>query len=387
MSYRTTPTSLIKVGCTEYRRGAEAAFLATIEKYFLEPEKKYAHHVAVVQSSGTGKSRMLLEVTRKVFGVILNFGTDDMNGYPGPDKAVRDYLCKTDSAEVVEQRTIAFLTALFDRLSGQDGCKLSFESPTTLSEFIGYGDSTRVGERKQFFEDNAMEPLKTRTIPSTARFETQGQRSLDDAATDLDRVIRSAFQSGHAVQFIPAFDEACEMAIDGDKRTWNVFTCIRRVLRSLQKFFTVFMSTTESVHQFHPCQSKDRFTRIQDSPLDLWPPFTLLGFDQLVGPLAVGCNLDDATKVDFLVLDIPYSRHDTRTNRHSQGIIRFAAVKLQGGQDVSNVKIAPLAVRLPLTSNSMTPEGRDAEQLQVESHMRIRLNIVPASDAMYTLSP
>jgi len=35
----------------------------------------------------------------------------------------------------------------------------------------------------------------------------------------------------------------------------------------------------------------------------------------------------------------------------------------------------------------MTAEGRDAEQLQVESHMRICLNIVPEADAMYTVAP
>ncbi|KAF8587863.1 hypothetical protein K439DRAFT_741846 [Ramaria rubella] len=127
---------------------------------------------------------MLLEVTRQVFGVILNFGTDAMNGYPGPDKAVRDYLCETDSAQEVEQRTTAFLIVLFDHLSGQDGCNLSLESPTKLSEFIGYGDSTLVDQRKNFFEsivDNAMAMekvsetrLKTRISPPTAQSVTQG---------------------------------------------------------------------------------------------------------------------------------------------------------------------------------------------------------------------
>ncbi|KAF8587864.1 hypothetical protein K439DRAFT_1630317, partial [Ramaria rubella] len=122
----------------------------------------------------------------------------------------------------------------------------------------------------------------------------------------------------------------------------------------------------------------------QETHLELWPPFTLLGFDQLAEPL------DDATNVDFMLsLGRPLFKtiYTNGSSQVKEGIIRFAAAKLQSGQDPNAVQIAPLAVRLPLTFNSMTPEGRDAEQLQVESHMRICLKIEPASDAMYTIAP
>jgi hypothetical protein len=111
------------------------------------------------------------------------------------------------------------------------------------------------------------------------------------------------FTSEHSVKLVLGFDEASEMAINEAGVTWNAYTSIRRILRSLRAFpiFSVFMSTTGSVRQFHPRQGQDHSTRVQEGSLGLWPPFTLLGFDQLALRLDEGATLDDATQVGFML--------------------------------------------------------------------------------------
>lgn len=54
-------------------------FHTRITSFFLST-CKYANHVAVVQSAGTGKSRMVHEASREVFGIIFNFGSDESDG-------------------------------------------------------------------------------------------------------------------------------------------------------------------------------------------------------------------------------------------------------------------------------------------------------------------
>jgi hypothetical protein len=72
-----------------------------------------------------------------------------------------------------------------------------------------------------------------------------------------------------------------------------------------------------------------------------------------------------------------------------EAIIDFAKMKLLNGSDgeYMSSSIAPFAVRLPLEFNALTDKGREAEELQVESHMRICLNIIPEADVMYTVAP
>jgi hypothetical protein len=79
--------------------------------------------------------------------------------------------------------------------------------------------------------------------------------------------------------------------------------------------------------------------------------------------------------------------HGSQTVRDA--IIEFAKMKLLDGSDGEDLSrsIAPLAVRLPLAFNALTDKGREAEELQVESHMRICLNIDPEADIMYTVPP
>lgn len=84
---------------------------------------------------------------------------------------------------------------------------------------------------------------------------------------------------------------------------WNAFTIIRRVLRGLRHhpIFSVFMSTTGTVRQFHPSLTHDLSTRIERGILTLWPPFTLLDYDPLAIKLKATDTLEDVTKPLFML--------------------------------------------------------------------------------------
>jgi hypothetical protein len=113
-----------------------------------------------------------------------SINSNAITGYPRPDKTVRDYLTKAGTAEEVEQRTAAFLIALFDRLSGHDK---PFANPESLADFLGYGDPKRTDERQSFFDaviHRATEVIITYSPFSSARliegwFSSDGSNPLN----------------------------------------------------------------------------------------------------------------------------------------------------------------------------------------------------------------
>lgn len=72
-------------------------------------------------------------------------------------------------------------------------------------------------------------------------------------------------------------------------------------------------------------------------------------------------------------------------------IVDFAKKKLLNSTDDDDDdeprRIAPLAIRLPLKFNALTQKGREAEHRQIESHMRICLNIDSEAEVMYSVAP
>jgi len=58
-------------------------------------DKPYLNLVIILQSSGTGKSRMVHELSESVFTLPFNLRPDSENkdiAYPPPDTGIRDYL-------------------------------------------------------------------------------------------------------------------------------------------------------------------------------------------------------------------------------------------------------------------------------------------------------
>ncbi|KIM88098.1 hypothetical protein PILCRDRAFT_3154 [Piloderma croceum F 1598] len=122
--------SLVFVDSRIHRRCLRGV-VESYKKYYRSNEHVYANYLAIVQSSGMGKSRTVDEMgkhhflipmnlreaesTGRLIALTVHLRPDDALGYPPADHDVRNYLCAEQSdSSVVYQRACAFLAALFD---------------------------------------------------------------------------------------------------------------------------------------------------------------------------------------------------------------------------------------------------------------------------------
>ncbi|KAF8508554.1 hypothetical protein JB92DRAFT_2952479 [Gautieria morchelliformis] len=390
---------------TPYAGAAHTSFIKTIDALYSKPNSRvYYNHVALIQSSGCGKSRMLHEASHHIHTVIMNFGSRE--AFPNPDTQVREYLVNARTEEQCENRVASFLASLFRALS-----KLDFQSPSELAEYLGYGDAEKLSQREAFFDAVISEAseieqgIQTRTPPSPG--ETSPSYQSDGVERALAKATKTLIDKippqGHLnVKLLLGFDEASDLA--DPRKDWDVLEKTRRVFRHLLwwPIFGVSLSTTGSVKQFRPVSMRGKSSRMQDGRIYPRPPITLVDYDQLAMKLAEGKTLDDATTMEYMLsLGRPLfkTRYDAIWGfqyyneceyKHNEDIEHFAIRKLLDGDDDtfhSSISIAPLAIRLPLEFNALTEDGREAERRQVESRMRICLKIEPFADIMYTVAP
>ncbi|KAF8522872.1 hypothetical protein JB92DRAFT_3094194 [Gautieria morchelliformis] len=332
---------------TPYVAGAHTSFIKTIDAlYSKEDQFNYSNHVALIQSSGCGKSRMLHEASQLIPTVIMNFGASD-EGFPKSDGQVREYLVGAKTNQQCENRVASFFTSLFRELS-----KVNFKSPSELAGYLGYGDAEKLSIRTAFFDGVISEaceieqsihrqtpPPPSKESPSVPRLDRSGvERTLAMATTTL--VDKIPGQEGLNVKLLLGFDESSDLV--NRTKDWDAFEKLRRVFRYLRgrPIFGVFLSTTGSVKQFHPASRWDRSSRIQDGTLYLNPPVTLVDYDQLAMKLVKGNTLDDATTMDYMIsLGRPLfkTRYDAMKSLKGHNIeldiVKFATHKLLDGQD------------------------------------------------------
>ena len=115
----------------EYIGDASVELWNHIKNHYESNEQVYANYLAIVQSLGMGKSRIVDEMSKRHFVIPMNLreadstgrlialtvylSPDDVSGYPPADHDVRNYLCAEHSdSSVVYHRACAFLTALFN---------------------------------------------------------------------------------------------------------------------------------------------------------------------------------------------------------------------------------------------------------------------------------
>ena len=107
---------------------------------------------------------------------------------------------------------------------------------------------------------------------------------------------------------ILAYDEAHGMSVPKSDEPTDptVFTQHRRTIRGLRALpiFALFLSTTGKIHDLTPPPKFDASDRHRKSTLRLLPPFSRLGFDQVVRAHASDVNdfgINDVSKVAFMV--------------------------------------------------------------------------------------
>lgn len=233
---------------------------------------------------------------------------------------------------------------------------------------------------------------------------------------------------------ILAFDEAHQLtAVQGNaEKTWSRFGELKRNVRKLRTLpiLFLFISTVSKISDFTPAAKPDMSARIVNETPTLLPPFTGLGFDQLLKASPIkentiniqdaatdrimcrfGRPLSVATFNSLFFLPMRFSfgtRFDHGKGQVRNEIVDFAASKLICGESeniptgldddqqlgvkssdsissrLTNILffLACMAVRLALEFNSTTLKSRQRERLQVAKHMRICIKV---SDGFETI--
>ncbi|KAF8627900.1 hypothetical protein AX14_011296, partial [Amanita brunnescens Koide BX004] len=110
------PTYVEKAWGTEYRGEYPRLLLdnlCNMSKSWPQPVQPYAKQVAIIQSSGTGKSRMVHELSKLIFTIPFNLRLGDESrefAFPRPDNAIRDYL---NGENMTEKEYGRFFHAVF----------------------------------------------------------------------------------------------------------------------------------------------------------------------------------------------------------------------------------------------------------------------------------
>ena len=132
-----SPVDVQKAWRTEYRGGYPRLLLNNIRNMskHWQPVQPYAKQVAIIQSSGTGKSRLVHELSKLIFTIPFNLrladespGTSDVCilsfrfhlnlpiiefAFPKPDDAIRDYL---NGENMTEKEYSRFFHAVFQTI-------------------------------------------------------------------------------------------------------------------------------------------------------------------------------------------------------------------------------------------------------------------------------
>ncbi|KAM6502936.1 hypothetical protein JOM56_002913 [Amanita muscaria] len=266
--------------------------------------KLYANVIPVIQSSGTGKSRMLTETGKKLFTLPFCAREEGATGWPPADNDIRDYLMRSpDSQFSIETHIIfiAFLAAIFA------------EMEDVLKSF-GTQDIDTLRQKWHTYMEPALEPS---TIPTRDRFyanvlkrtkdnksDIRSQNSKlpqllpyseDDADVNLrrmffaqlaDRVDRLSleFLRAKVIALLTVIPKKVLLVYIDEAQTFcERYWALQRVLWTLKEhgmLWFSFMGTNAALSEFVPAAADLKSLRLAAETLVLLPPYTALGFDQ-----------------------------------------------------------------------------------------------------------
>ncbi|KDQ13786.1 hypothetical protein BOTBODRAFT_188265 [Botryobasidium botryosum FD-172 SS1] len=335
-------------------------------------EKLYANFVSLVQSSGTGKSRLLDEIAKTVFTIpfCLRAGVD---GYPPADTSPRQFftLRPHDAYSFLDDRYLLFLEILFAAVT--DILQASTIPDSDLPGWW-YQYLRAEGARKSLNIGRRIFPTRRLVMTRWSNLPRRGFMKL------LENL---------------GFEELYEAPLKGCASVSHTLNTVLNSLRALNIFF-VFSSThfhlirdnPALLERVHP-SARYRYVPIQYAQA----PYTGLPVDTWKhGPLVQeNCHkLDDIASVAFFVRfgrPLWWSRWKYGDDAVRAWMISFARAKLSADRENNThnllFTLAALSIGLSLDFDSRDAVGK--EMILVSEHMRVA-NVIPASRNSLTSS-
>ncbi|KAI0275426.1 hypothetical protein BC834DRAFT_49050 [Gloeopeniophorella convolvens] len=385
----------------------------------------YRPYCPIVQSSGTGKSRLVDEFTKTHFSIPITLRKPDSMGFPPGDVNAYEYLTHTEERRPPEAsyaRMYAFLGALLWKATGVVESLGGADREARIQNFREYmtegQNMERVGEKRRLFYDAVLEKanelLRRRTIYRYMSTDPGGTNMVSAQASALRTVLYSPAGVPDHSDFPDVFiavDEAHLLIDQFGYEPESNLSALRQALRMLDdgSSFAFFISTSAKICETWPhpppFSSSSRIIPskvVKPSIVDM--PYSVIGYDQLMIERKIGirfCTIKEVASMECIVhLGRPLwgSRYDNGDREVRDTLLRFAQVKLLCGSvgrdsDLDYAqRFAILSRRLPLDINTMRhaypplPNLHDALK-QVSTHMRICMDLSRGYDYLVTEAP
>ena len=392
----------------QYRGDAPARFLRFVSQLAdqytklclsLTESRPYFEGTPIVQSSGTGKARMVLELRHYAPLLYVNFRNADKkanDGLPLADKEVRNYFVEALEMKTCrcEIQVACFLSAWFDHMADMlANATSSQERRQILTQLNEPSKINNNEQRGEFFKKvvvNAKDKL-----PSAARTHYHSSHEiifktlLENSVLRLNRELESVSELYSDAHIPPrskplvfvAIDECTDINIEGSasgntplnglRSAWHYISCLRERHHTLRFWLLLISNSSSAAHEVGYFTSSS----LRSAPIST---FFGLGFDVLSGERAALTSASQAWQFDQLV---KYGR-PLWSSLEPKCFWSTAIHKLAGGQIFSQDNLAQcfaiLASRLALRLVPVHPVGsylldghQDFAKQAVDRHMRI----------------
>lgn len=382
------------------------SFVAKVRRAFFDKGKTvnpYLKGTPIVQSSGAGKTRMVLELGRfapLLFTCIRPVTATVHNGYPLGDKPMVMFLAEATKNYKLDhnEQAAVMLAAWFDTFATQlsslhDG-KSKFQYLVQLNEFGGPNHKVI----REIFFDTVLQKARelARLKPPSKTYQDIFKMHLDPPVLALSKQMEvvqqylaaegsAATKHPLALESPPVFvaiDECVQLSLDvldSVRRAWNHISHLEKTHKTVC-FWLVLMSTNSSASIFVKPQHEHSSDRDKVStPL---PTFVGVGFDVLRAeqtPLQSASDVTDMTHIKKYGRPLWISLLEPSFWRVAvmklQGTARF----LRGSREVCfNVVASRLALRyVPIRGADSLSFGEQLAfaQKSVDRHMRVLVKV------------
>ncbi|KAG1777972.1 hypothetical protein EV702DRAFT_1196772 [Suillus placidus] len=366
----------------------------------------YAKFCSIVQSSGTGKSRLMTEATK-------GFPKRDLV----PARILTEYTTGCTQAEY-SARSCAFFTAIFGTLQQDLSSQLpALRSGSSDDAIKAWNDKIcdmRSEARTEFFEivkiryqatlDQIKIPKESTNVatehaakkgpwsskPKAPKERTGVALTLESADAQLrdekvdvpklegESFLKNAFQDMViAMPHIFAAGKRGEKALGNEPKLVIAFDEAHPLSKLSSQVWVVFASTTSQVADFSAPQVIHNSQRVPVAGEILYPPYTDLGWDQLAIPLG-DISANDVAKFHHIV---GFGRPLWKSHVQEEiidGVVELAAQKLCKSKTfdpkVTNQALAVLSQRFGLDICFGHPDAVSYIETGVASHLRVRFS-------------
>lgn len=383
-SFSSPYIGLAAISFYEYLKNNNIEFRTSSKSY-------YGKFCSIVQSSGTGKSRLILELRNKgVLVLYMNLRELSDIGFPNRDPVPARILteCTTDCTEAeYTARCYAFFTAIFQVLWWDLGSKIPALDSRDLDAAINaWNDEMcdmHAEARTKFFE---MVDFQYNMVLKSPR-----QSSVKQAFRDMVQAMPHIFAAREKrkrneeerkdkylfdePKIVIAFDEAYPL-----NKLNSHGIRLSRILCSVINSYSshdntpvwvVFASTTSQVADFPPPQAIQNSMRVVQSGNSSFPPYHALGWDQFATPLG-DMPANDVAKFCHIVR---FGRPLWKSLMPNGGVLKLAGQKLCDSiafdSMATNQALAVLAQRFALDIRFGHRDTVSYIKTAVASHLRV----------------